>query len=171
MLAACLEDGLTVGNQVFKKGDVFVLGGEVAGDAENTSDERMARKQTRIYGKPMYRKATPEEIINVVLHAPKKVSTKDLTESERALCARYVEGRKAKEASSREFLIKEKEKLAQEDEFVDKVADDVDETPDADEAPDVDEGVTGQPEKETAVVKPVESTKSTKTRTSRKKPK
>jgi hypothetical protein len=167
MLAACVEDGLTVGRTVLTKGDIFVLGDEVLGDGENVSDERMARKQIRMYGKVQYRKATPEEIINAVLHS-KKISTKDLTTSEKALVSRYAQGRKAKEAEARSYLIEEEGKLAKEDEFLDEVVDEAESEP-VEEVPQEDE------EDETKELPaPVASKKMATTRkpsTSRKKPK
>jgi len=123
MLAACIEDGLTVGNQVYKKGDIFVLEGETFLDIESVSDERLARKQIRMYKRPMFRRATPEEIIQAVLYKPKPIPTEKLTANEKAMVARYARGRKEQEAKARSFLVEEKEKLEKEDEFIDEVVD------------------------------------------------
>lgn len=63
MLVMCIADGLTVGNRVYRKGEVFPLPPVVAGEIEGMSAEAIARKQVKLYGRAFYRKATIEEMV------------------------------------------------------------------------------------------------------------
>jgi nitrogenase subunit NifH len=59
----CLKDGLTVGETVLKRGDIFKLPLVIEGAVSDMSDEQLNRYQKRIYSELMFRKPTPEELV------------------------------------------------------------------------------------------------------------
>lgn len=93
MLLLSTEDGLTVGNRVMVKGDIFALpailtsGIDVGGD-----DTALARSQIRMYKKVFYRKATLVEIAEKFKLDPSLASS--MTSDERKMVAVYNYKRK-----------------------------------------------------------------------------
>lgn len=116
MLVMCLEDGLTVGNRVYKKGEVFKLTEALERDVFELSEEKLARKQTRIYGKPYFRKASSEEIISA--HRTGKINPEQLTVTEKRLCFEAMKAQKKRmEETDQLVSAEEAAKFEEEDAF------------------------------------------------------
>lgn len=95
MLAMCINDGFTVGNRLYRKGEVFPLSDFIASDVADLSDEKIARKQINLYGAVYYRRATIEEM--VVAYERDKSIASHMTSRERKLIAASKFRQKRKE--------------------------------------------------------------------------
>lgn len=116
MLVICVEDGLTVGSRVYKKGEVFKLTEVLERDVFELSEEKLARKQTRIYGKPYFRKATSEEIITA--HRTGAINPEHLTVAEKRLCFEAMKAQKKRmEETDQLVSAEEVAKFEEEDAF------------------------------------------------------
>jgi hypothetical protein len=95
MLAMCINDGFTVGNRLYRKGEVFPLSDFIAQDVADLSDEKMARKQMNLYGEVYYRRATIEEM--VAAYERDKAIASHMTSRERKQIAAFKFRAKRKE--------------------------------------------------------------------------
>ena len=87
MLAMCIADGLTVGNRVYRKGEVFPVPPIIESTMKELSDEQIARRQAKLYGKTFYRKATLEEL--VIAYESNKALAKSMSDRERKMIAAF----------------------------------------------------------------------------------
>jgi hypothetical protein len=117
MLVMCVEDGLTVGNKVYKKGEVFKLTEVLERDVFELSEEKLARKQRRIYGKPYFRRATSEEIITA--HRTGSINPEQLTIAEKRLCFEAMKAQKKRmEETDQLVSVEEAAKFEEEEAFM-----------------------------------------------------
>jgi hypothetical protein len=90
MLVVSEIDGLTQGEKVFRKGMTFVLDETAAKEARTLTDSAMEARQKRIYGKRVYRRALPEEI--VAAFKQKFIKIEDMEKEEKKAVVDYVRG-------------------------------------------------------------------------------
>lgn len=116
MLVMCIEDGLTVGNRVHKRGEVFKLTEILERDVMDLSDEKLARKQIRIYGKPYFRKASTQEIISA--YRGGQVTNDMMTIQEKRMVFEGLKAEKQRQDAADAILtVEERAKFEEEDAF------------------------------------------------------
>ena len=71
MLVTCEKDGLTFGERVLRKGQVFKLDDKLAEELKNLSDNQLEQRQKRLYGCIVYRKPTSDELVDAAKADPK----------------------------------------------------------------------------------------------------
>jgi hypothetical protein len=82
MLAYCTEDGLTVGEQVLRKGMVFKLPAIIEAAVSGYTEEGLNRYQKRVYGKTVFRRPTSEELVIAFQKNNKIIDVADVKEKQ-----------------------------------------------------------------------------------------
>ena len=119
MLVTCVEDGLTVGSHVYRKGEIFPLTGHLNDDMTDMSDEKIKRRQVTMYGKPYFRRSTNDEIEAAV--QAKVVLPEQLDSRERKALGNAMQ-RKAHAYQDMTDVIKgAEEEIAQAEETVERI--------------------------------------------------
>lgn len=95
MLAYCLEDGLTVGDRVYRKGELFRMSDVMVREYGELSDDKLNKKQKRVYNKILFRRPTPEEFR--LSFIGKQIKLQDLSDKEKKVLATALQTRKSKE--------------------------------------------------------------------------
>ncbi len=90
MLVFCLKDGLTAGQKVMMRGEVFRLPEQLLKECENLSDEQLAKFNRRTYGEQVFRRPTPDELVRA-WQRNKKFINESATKKEKDLIFRVAQ--------------------------------------------------------------------------------
>ena len=102
MIVMCLREGLTVGDKLYRKGQIFKLSDDLEADYfKGLSDVEVLKRQHKVFSGLIFQTATIEEIFSGIQRAEVKLS--ELTEDEakqvkehiRALSQKRLEEAKA----------------------------------------------------------------------------
>jgi hypothetical protein len=90
MLVVSEIDGLTQGEKVYRKGMTFVLDESAAKEARTLTESVLEARQKRIYGKRIYRRALPEDVVHAF--KLKLIKIEDMEKEEKKAVVDYVRG-------------------------------------------------------------------------------
>ena len=109
MIVMCEKTGLTQGLRVYSAGELFLLDPKIAKDTQNLSDEALAKQQKRIFGRSIYRRATPDEIYRAV--RAKKIDPEVLDKNEKAEVLKRRKSNEEKRATALDTLFSDEDEI------------------------------------------------------------
>lgn len=119
MLVYCLKDGLTANERVYMRGDVFKLPDVLVKEFGDLPDDKIAKKQKRIYNEQVFRRPTADELR--LAFVSKQFKLTDFTDKEKRDLAQALKSRKSKEEDVIEYLEEAAAKSPTTDEIAEQV--------------------------------------------------
>jgi len=104
MIVYCLKDGLTANERVHMRGELFKLPEILVKELGDLPDDKLAKKQKRIYNEQVFRRPTADELR--LAFVGKQFKLTDFTDKEKRELAQALKSRKAKESDIIEYLEK-----------------------------------------------------------------
>lgn len=103
MIVMCERDGLTQGNQVYRRGQLFKLSEHLLPEVKKLTDAELERRQKRVYKCRIYRRPTSEEIIEAF--KKKQLIIEDLDDIEKAVVLKYLKSDHLRKAEAVDALL------------------------------------------------------------------
>ena len=104
MIVYCMKDGLTANERVYLRGELFKLPDILVRELGDLPDDKLAKKQKRIYNEQVFRRPTAEELR--LAFVGKQFKLTDFTDKEKRDLATALKARKSKESEVLEYLEK-----------------------------------------------------------------
>ncbi|MBA7616205.1 hypothetical protein ES703_23501 [subsurface metagenome] len=106
MIFKCLRSGFTVGNKLYKKGEMVEIKGTFLKEFEGLDSKQLAAKQQEMYHEILFEIPTLEQVAEA--YRNKEVTLSMLDEKQRNSLSSGIEGRTEKLKAVTETLKKEK---------------------------------------------------------------
>lgn len=107
MLVRSNIDGLTLGMSVYRNGAIFKIHDSMAEELRGLSDTQVEMKLKKIYGRPIFRKPTVDEIIEA--HRNGSVKVEDLDTAEHAVVLQRARSEAQRKLKATEILFEREE--------------------------------------------------------------